>query len=343
MSAFDRLEMGGGIFEIIEFTLMRTDNNGQKVEGKYGVNVAKVREVVRLPKINKFASRVKAVAGLFELRGIPIPAINLAEYMGEEQVELTPDMQIIVTEFSGKRAGFIVNSTSKIRRVNWNELQPVSSESNASLNGMTLIENNDFLFIVDLERIIAKIENIMEDRDPNAPYHPSPSQLSPSFSQDQRVGDAQGSTILSPPTALGQRARLLLVDDSKFILDGIAGVLVNMGYEVTTAEDGLEAQTILKDIVSNPQIEPFDLVITDVEMPKMNGMSLIRWMKSDNVVQKIPVIIHSSLSNRASEEEGMSLGAQGYVIKNDIKKLDGLIKEILGPDYVPGSILSNVS
>jgi len=240
MSAFDRLEMGGGIFEIIEFTLMRTDNNGQKVEGKYGVNVAKVREVVRLPKINKFASRVKAVAGLFELRGIPIPAINLAEYMGDEQVELTSDMQIIVTEFSGKRAGFIVNSTSKIRRVNWNELQPVSSESNASLNGMTLIENNDFLFIVDLERIIAKIENIMEGRDPNSPYHPALGQITPSFSLDHKVAESQSVTSTSSITTHthGGRARLLLVDDSKFILDGIAGVLVNMGYEVTTAEDG---------------------------------------------------------------------------------------------------------
>jgi two-component system chemotaxis response regulator CheV len=347
MDAFDRLELGGGVFEIIEFSLSRTDVNGNRVDGKYGVNVAKVREVVRLPKINPLASRVKSVAGLFELRGIPIPAIKLAEFLGDDNVELSPDMQIIVTEFSGKRAGFIVDSTSKIRRVQWNDVQPVSSENNASLNGMTLIEDNEFLFIVDLERIIASIENVIEGRDPNASYE---SMLSSSgISGELKTMEAptkMGSNhfVSTDPAAnVGPKAKLLLVDDSKFILDGIAGVLTNLGYKVVTAGDGLEAQNTLIRMVEENDPEPFDLVVTDVEMPKMNGMSLIKWIKEHEKLNNLPVVIHSSLSGKQSQEEGLSLGAQGYVIKNDVKQLDRLVKEILGENYVPGSLFMNAS
>src|SRR5438132_741827 len=103
-----QLEIGGSFFELIEFSLTRR-GRGKVIRGVYGVNVAKVREVVRLPRINPLSSRVKGIAGLFELRGVPIPAVSLSVALGDEETEQTAAQQVIVTEFSSKRAGFIVD------------------------------------------------------------------------------------------------------------------------------------------------------------------------------------------------------------------------------------------
>ena len=166
----DRLEIGGNVFEIIEFWLEGTDPSGKPIKAKYGVNVAKVREVVRVPQITPLSTEVKAIAGLFELRGVPIPAIKLSEFIGTKKSHVSEGMQIIITEFSGKRAGFIVDGTSKIRRINWEDVKPVNTDNSAFLNGMTLTEDKSFLFIVDLERIVASIESQVNGQGPDAVY-----------------------------------------------------------------------------------------------------------------------------------------------------------------------------
>src|SRR5206468_10294084 len=103
-------------------------------------------------------SRIKGVSGVFELRGIPIPAVDLCVALGDEESEPQPNHQIIVTEFSQKRAGFIVDSTHRIRRIAWDKVLPPSADAGTCINGMTLIENNEFLFILDLERILMQLE-----------------------------------------------------------------------------------------------------------------------------------------------------------------------------------------
>jgi len=352
----DRLEIGGNVFEIIEFCLKRTDEEGNVIEGKYGVNVAKVREVVRLPKINSLASRVKSIAGLFELRGVPIPAIHLASFLGEEEGGINDSMQIIVTEFSGKRAGFIVDSTKRIRRLNWEDVLPVSAEKGASLNGMTLVEDNEFLFIVDLERILASLEARMSGREyyetfenkiaPGSSAGPAPDQvLVPSAGGGGGGGVSTVNDMASDSAyAPGRGPKLLVVDDSKFILNGVTSVLTKLGYRIVTASDGAEGKEYLEKMISGQSSdEPVDLVVTDVEMPKMDGLSLTKWIKDQERLQTMPVVIHSSLSSKANQQAGLTLGVQGYVVKNDIKRLHGLIQEILGENYVPGSWYNQVS
>ena len=344
----DRLEIGGNVFEIIEFWLEGTDPSGKSIKAKYGVNVAKVREVVRVPQITPLSTEVEAIAGLFELRGVPIPAIKLSEFIGTKKSHVSEGMQIIITEFSGKRAGFIVDGTSKIRRINWEDVKPVNTDNSAFLNGMTLTEDKSFLFIVDLERIVASIESQVNGQGPDAVYEDlltskqdilpprpqksEPSQVSAGQSQEGGAVQVESNGI-----------KLLVVDDSKFILDGIAGVLRKMGFEVFTAGDGQEAVDFLESYLQGNSGHNVDLIVTDVEMPRMNGLALTKWIKEQPKLSNLPVIFHSSLSGRASIEAGMSIGAQGYVIKNDIKQLKKLIAEILGDNYSPGSLLENVS
>jgi len=306
-----KLEVGSSCFELIEFALARRIR-GRLVRGIYGVNVAKVREVVRMPKINPLASRIKGVAGLFELRGIPIPAVNLSVALGDDEVEPQANQQIIVTEFSMKRAGFIVESTHRIRRVGWDKVLPPSADAGTCINGMTLIENNEFLFILDLERILLTLEG-----------ENAPGIIAPSSHAAVGAGHAQGAA------GDAKGPRILLIDDSQFIRSGVRSALNRAGFRVTEAGDGAEGLRLLEQSVRDPE-GVFDLVVTDVEMPRMDGLSFTKRVRKNPDLAATPIILHTSLSGSANIAAGQSVGANGYVVKNDLRTLFEMMRGILG-------------
>ena len=311
-SMFDSLEVGGNVFELIEFTLDRHLLDGKVKTGRYGVNVAKVREVVRMPAINPLASSVQGVAGVFELRGIPIPAINLAKALGDQDAPIMDNQQIIVTEFSKKRAGFIVKSTERIRRIAWEKVLPPTADRHTCINGMTLVENNEFLFILDLEKVLLDIEA-------RSGYS---SNLNVSFTEDR---DKFIPVAKSEASANGYH--ILLIDDSDIILRNTRSFLEREGYRVTQASNGVQAKAILEQALESGH-PIFDAIVTDVEMPKMDGLTLTRWIKSNSKLTLIPVILHTSLSGKANLESGKVVGANAYVVKNDVTMLLKLLKDI---------------
>lgn len=315
------LEIGGSVFELIEFGLSRRIN-GQMVKGLYGVNVAKVREVVRMPRLNPLASRIKGVPGIFELRGVPIPVVNLAVALGDDDVPVRPDQQIIVTEFSQKRAGFIVDSTHKIRRVAWDKVLPPSSDAMSCMSGMTLVENNEFLFILDLERVLLTLEYGEE--------------FVRSLSHDAIVPQPRGDSVNPRPgpelpgSKRPQGLRILLVDDAAFIRNVVRQMLEEAGFCVVEARDGAEAFDILEKSTHSHSSEKIDLIISDIEMPRLDGLGLTKKVRDHDQLGETPVILHTSLSGRANQSAGFLVGANGYVIKNDFQALFRLIHEILG-------------
>jgi two-component system chemotaxis response regulator CheV len=332
----NRLKMGENVFELIEFSLERQLKDGTVMNGRYGVNVAKVREVVRMPKINPLASGIPGVAGIFELRGVPIPAIHLGQMLGDKNAIIRPTDQIIVVEFSRRRAGFIVDHTEKIRRISWESVLPMGAEKSANLNGMTLLENNEFLFIVDLERIVQSIELAVEG---NILNHLTRSEDPSSVKSGSQSEENLGSSKLSNSRNFSL-VGILLIDDSRFILDHVGPLLEKSGFRVILAKDGMEGKAILEKVARGTfDGGSIDVVVSDVEMPKMDGMTLTKWIKEHPVLSVLPVIIHSSLSSRANVEAGLRLGVNGYVVKNDVRKLSDLLREILGRDYKPGQFL----
>lgn len=317
-----QLEIGGSFFELIEFSLTRKVR-GQTIRGIYGVNVAKVREVVRMPKINSLASRVKGVAGVFELRGIPIPAVSLNMALGDDAAETTSNQQIIVTEFSQKRAGFIVDSTHRIRRVAWDKVLPPSADAGSSINGMTLIEDNEFLFILDLEKILMNLEFGQDfmARQTNA--------LTAADAWTHADQPMPGRTAAPRAAAAPTGPVVLLVDDSQFIRNGVKQAMVRAGYRVLEASDGQEALEVLQRGLTGqgPEVA---LVVTDVEMPRMDGLSFTKRVRERPDLAEMPILLHTSLSGKANQAAGIQVGANGYVIKNDFRTLFELMKEILG-------------
>lgn len=306
-------EIGGNYFELIEFSVTRRIRN-QLIKGRYGVNVAKVREVVRMPKINPLASRCRGVAGIFELRGVPIPAVHLATALGDDPQDCLSTQQLIVSEFSQKRAGFIVDSTHRIRRIAWERVLPPSSDAESFITGMTLVDDQEFLFILDLERILLDIE----------------------FGHNGHIGAVSSmqtpSAVISHSlsrSSLGRAHLLLLVEDSQFIRQGVKLALEREGYRVLEAADGAEALDLLNanlDDDSNNQIEA---VVTDIEMARMDGLSLTRRIREHPRLMDLPVLFHSSLSGKSNIHAGQMVGANGYVIKNDFQTLFTLLRENL--------------
>lgn len=323
------------VFELIEFRLNRTVN-GVKIAGTYGVNVVKVREVVRMPKINPLNSRVRGMAGVFELRGVPIPVVNLAAVLGDGTAEVLPEQKVIVTEFGVKRAGFIVDTTHRIRRVEWKDVMPPSSDFGSYITAMTLIENNEFLFILDLERILHDLDSAASNNGASAGTSPAEMQQIWAGMMQQMMTGMQGQGGRAPIQKTGDGGQpgapqILLVDDSSFILKNTKIGLNRAGYNVVTAPNGKVAFEMLEKVANGTWKEgKLDAVVTDIEMPQMDGFTLTKKIREIPIFSDMPIIIHSSLSGRATQETGLALGANGYVVKNDIKNLVEALSEIIG-------------
>ncbi|MFW7382064.1 MAG: chemotaxis protein CheV [Oligoflexus sp.] len=308
-------DAGRNCFELIEFSLIRQLPSGETMVGRYGVNVAKVREVVHMPKINPLGSTVTGIAGLFELRGVPIPAVNLRQVLGDRNFPESPNQQIIVTEFSQKRAGFIVSSTNRIRRVAWEKVMPPSADISSCMTGMVLIENHEFLFILDLERILANLEG------------------------DHHSEELTQSNMLphgwkSKPHHFTKAGVILLVDDSRLILHNVSRALIQEGYQVMVAHDGQEALERLAEVKAGrfPQFPKIDAIVTDIEMPRLNGISLVTRIREMQEYQNLPILLHTSLDGEASKDAARRAGANGYVVKNDIMNIIETLKQLLHQD-----------
>lgn len=300
-----------GFFEFLEFAVGR-NGSGRGSRRAYGINIGKVREVVRLPVINPLSSGPKGIAGVFELRGSPIHAVDLALALGDESSEISDSQQVIVVESGHKRAGLIVESAICLRRVSWSKILPPSSGAGTCFTGMAFEENGDSLYILDLERLLLKLEEV-----PGGPF-------------------AAVTSILRPELTFGQPKRakassILLVDDSPMIRSGVKAALQRIGYQVTEARDGTEAMFILEESLVGGYGK-IDLVVSDVEMPEMDGIAFTKKVREHSALAKLPIILHAALPGKAGEQAGLDSGANAYVVKNDLRNLFDQLREILGSD-----------
>lgn len=321
-----QIERGGSFFELIEFSLERTLPSGELITGIYGVNVAKVREVVHMPKINPLGSSIQGIAGIFELRGVPIPAINLCQVLGDQDAKISNEQQIIVTEFCNKRAGFIVSNTHRIRKVGWENVLPPSSDRNSCMSGMILIENNEFLFILDLEKILTNIER-------EQGY--SRAMLTNPLAEGIDVGVPpcmKTGEFVHPTMGLASsEGNILLIDDSKLVLDNVGHALQQNGYRVLIAENGVEGIKRLHEVTEgqNRDFKRIDCIVSDIEMPLMDGLTMIKKIREQSQFQSLPILIHTSLSGKVSKTAAEDVGANDYIIKNDIRALLEKVAKLL--------------
>jgi two-component system chemotaxis response regulator CheV len=287
------LEAGTNEMELLVFRLGRTP---------FGINVAKVREVVQRQKTIYIPHAPGSVEGSFLLRDRVLTLINLGRHFGMEGEESrNGNGLIIVIEFNNATCGVLVDHVERIYRLRWNEIEAPSKylvDLRIPVTGIAKVDKQ-IVLVADFETVVGEILGIQ-----------SASQVEP-----EEIDQTINRKI----------ARIILADDSSILRNNLVSVLTYAGYEkLTVCCDGQEVWDFLEKHRNDPE-GPCDLILTDIEMPRMDGLHLTRKIKSDPQLSRLPVILFSSLITEDNLKKGQSVGANAQVSKPDSK---GMIESI---------------
>ncbi len=298
---------GTNKLEILMFSLgmdMRTQR-----EETFGINVFKVREVMRIPDITRAPEMPPAVEGMVSLRGTLVPVIDLAKYIG-----LVTDGQpeiMIVTEYNGHTQGFLVKSVDNILRLDWSAMRVPPAMLSAELGGLvtaiTELKDKRLVMMIDVEKVLAETGQLNADE-----------------------------MIYNTVKPLGLENRtVFFADDSAVARNQISRTLDAMGVKYISAMNGRQAWEELSKMASYAEStntamkDMVQLILTDVEMPEMDGYMLTRKVKEDKRFAGIPVLMHSSLSSTSNQQLGKAVGVDEYVPKFEPQKLSQTLARLL--------------
>ena len=287
------LKVGSNEMELVDFRILKQEANGV-YEGIYGINVSKVREIIRVPALTELPGTPEFIEGIFDLRDVVIPVVNLAKWMGITPPEDLGNSRVIITEFNNVLIGFIVHEAKRIRRINWSDIEPATFMSGSGaldankITGVTKIEGDNVLLILDLESVVQDLGLYEPDVD-NIP---------------QELETFNGLA--------------LVLDDSSTARKIVKEALMKMGFSVVEAMDGEEGLKKLDDLYENYGTAISDtlkIIISDVEMPKMDGFHFAANVKEDGRFKNIPIVFISSISDHFSEGRGAEAGGEAYLVK----------------------------
>ncbi len=292
------LETGTNEIEIMEFTID---------ENLYGINVAKVREIMMCQPVKPMPHTHPAVEGIFKPRDTVITVVDLPKYLtGQEHRHEEKDL-FIVTNFNKMHVAFRVDTVVGISRISWADIQKPDSTISGGADGVaTGIAQcgEDLVSILDFERIVAEI--------------------------------APETTIqISEVEALGTRERnsnaIWVAEDSVLLSKMIRESLERAGYtNLRMFPNGAELWHALEECDPEHLEQEVALIITDLEMPQMDGHHLTKLIKSSKDYHKIPVVIFSSLITEEMRRKGREVGADEQLSKPEIGHLIGVLDELLG-------------
>jgi two-component system chemotaxis response regulator CheV len=297
---------GTNKLEILLFSLGKDLRTGR--EETFGINVFKVREVMRTPPITGAPDMPAAVKGMVSLRGILVPVVDLADFISM-QTE-TPRDIMIVTEYNGHTQGFLVESVDTILRLDWARMRVPPEMLTANLGGLvtavTELQDGRLVMMLDVERIL---------------------------SDTAKYDDELAFTAIQP---IGKEGlAIIYADDSSVARGQIERTLNVLGIRGIAAMNGRQAWEELQRIANYADAsgrsvkELVQLVLTDVEMPEMDGYILTKNIKSDPRFAGVPVIMHSSLSSMSNQQLGKSVGVDEYVPKFEPQRLAETLSRLL--------------
>ncbi|EOW6229011.1 chemotaxis protein [Campylobacter jejuni] len=289
------VKTGSNEMELVDFRIFKQGHD-KVYEGIYGVNVSKVREIIKIPSLTELPGVPDYIEGIFDLRGVVIPVVNLAKWMQITEPESTMlKPRVIITEFSNILIGFIVHEAKRIRRINWKDIEPATFSTGSGaldkgkITGVTRIENDEVLLILDLESVV-------EDLGIYAPK------------TDIDFGKIEKFT-----------GTALILDDSMTARKRVKEMMQQMGFQVVEAKDGVEGINKLEElsqIYGESLNDTLKIIVSDVEMPQMDGFHFAARIKEDPRFKDIPIVFNSSLSNEFMNEKGVQeAGGKGYLVK----------------------------
>ncbi|QDR83089.1 chemotaxis protein [Sporomusa termitida] len=291
------LETGTNEFEIVEFSIGPVS---------YGINVAKVREVINPLPVTKMPNVHPWVDGIFTLRGRVMPLINLPRCLNSQSTTTSP--KIIVSELNNYYVAFLVDEVSRIHRISWTAMEPPPHIANSEMVVGIIKMADKMVVLLDFEKIVAEIN--------------------PEMNQKFNEVTEQSADI----TAIRKNKTILVAEDSKLLRDLLLGTLHKAGYaNIILTENGLDAWQKIEQLSGSgePIESKVQLIITDIEMPQMDGHHLTKRIKENDKLKHLPVLIFSSLINEEMRIKGQSIGANGQVSKPEINQLIDLVDKFI--------------
>ena len=271
----------------LELLLFRL--NGKQV---YGINVFKVREVLQCPKLTVMPKSSPVVRGVANIRGATIPILDLSMATGSRSLEVAQDPFVIITEYNTKIQGFLVHSVERIVNMNWEAIHPPPKGTGRDhyLTAVTRVDNQ-LVEIIDVEKILAEVSPVSEA--------------------------ISSGVITEGVQEKATTLRVLTVDDSSVARKQVSRCLETVGVEVVALNDGRQALEYLKAMVAEGKDpnEEFLMLISDIEMPEMDGYTLTAEIRSDPRLQKLHIVLHTSLSGVFNQAMVKKVGADDFLAK----------------------------
>ncbi|MGH8433683.1 MAG: chemotaxis protein CheV [Pseudomonas sp.] len=265
-----------------------------RLDGKqlYGINVFKVKEVLQCPKLTIMPKSSPVVRGVANIRGGTIPILDLAMATGRPGLDDLKSSFVIITEYNTKVQGFLVRSVERIVNMNWEEIHPPPKGTGRDhyLTAVTHLDQQ-LVEIIDVEKILAEV----------AP-----------------TSEAISAGVIDPATQRKAVSKhVLIVDDSSVARKQVTRCLQSVGVEVTALNDGREALNYLRKLADDGKRPENELLmlISDIEMPEMDGYTLTAEIRADPRMQKLHILLHTSLSGVFNQAMVKKVGADDFLAK----------------------------
>ncbi len=289
--------VGENRLELLLFTL-----GGKQ---RFGINVFKVQEVIMCPALTKIANSHPIVIGMTNMRGKTISVLDLALAIGKPALALSDNNYLIITEYNRQVQGFLTSGVDRIVNMNWSEIKapPQGLGSNNYMTAVTSVDD-ELVEIIDVEKVLAELLGI---------------DLS-AIDDAEEVKSKEDKAI-----------RVLVVDDSSVARNQIKRTLDKLGMECTIGKNGMDGLNILKGLVKDGSkiSEHIDVLISDVEMPEMDGYTLTSEIRANEALKTLPILLHTSLSGVFNQSMVAKVGADKFVPKFDAKELANEVTGIL--------------
>lgn len=271
---------------------------------KFGINVFKVQEVIQCPQLTNVPKAHHIVRGIANMRGRTITIMDLAMAIGKKGIDLTEDQYVIVTEYNRTIQGFLVSSVDRIVNMNWKDILPPPKAvgKNNYMTAVTKIDDK-LVEIIDVEKVLAEMVGIIIDV------------------KDEQVINSDEAKEL----------KLLVADDSLVARKQVKATLDKIGLSCDLAKNGAEALKMLQAAVADgkPISETYDVIISDIEMPEMDGYTLTTEIRADERLRSLPIMLHTSLSGTFNSNMVKKVGANRFVAKFDAVELAKEVHDML--------------
>lgn len=286
---------GTNRLELLMFTLGSTEAVKSPL---YGINVFKVREMIALPHLIKNPNRHRCCSGIANVRGKAVPVIDLHQYYGVHSD--APNKILVITEFNGSTQGFVVDDVEGIVQQDWKNIteppsivsESTGEEKGNTLTGMSILADETILLIIDVEQIIAEV-----------------------------LGGGADIIAATEMTTRNNQRMVLFADDSRVARAQVSAILKKMDIKFHVANNGQEAFDKLIALGDAAEASGANLsdtlsaIITDIEMPVLDGYMLTQKIRADKRFDGIPIMMHSSLSAEENIRLGRKIGVDAYIPK----------------------------